>query len=69
MFTIINKQDSKIDSVTKYILSDFQFGKNEVSVIRKSTKDIIVLPSQTNCVMGCSFCNWNGKAWFKNYSN
>lgn len=60
MFTIINKQDSKIDSVTKYILSDFQFGKNEVSVIRKSTKDIIVLPSQTNCVMGCSFCHLTG---------
>lgn len=75
MFNIIDKQDSQIDSVTKYILSDDVFGKNEISVIRKSTKDIIVLPTQTNCVMGCSFCHLTGTTrpsknlsidWFKN---
>lgn len=60
MFTIIDKKESLIDSVTKYILSDSVFGKNEISVIRKSTKDIIVLPTQTNCVMGCSFCHLTG---------
>lgn len=60
MFNIVDKKESQIDSVTKYILSDFTFGKNEISVIRKSTKDIIVLPSQTNCVMGCSFCHLTG---------
>jgi 23S rRNA (adenine2503-C2)-methyltransferase len=28
----------------------------EVSLIRKNTKDILVVPSQTGCLMGCAFC-------------
>lgn len=60
MFEIIDKVHSKIDNVTKYIIEDCVFGKNEVSVIRKSTKDVIVLPTQTNCKMGCTFCHLTG---------
>lgn len=60
MFNVIQKIQSNIDDVVKYILEDDIFGKNEVSVIRKNTKDVIVLPSQTNCKMGCKFCHLTG---------
>lgn len=60
MFKIIKKAESLTDSVTKYILEDSEFGKNEVSVLRKDTKDVIVLPTQTNCKMGCKFCHLTG---------
>lgn len=57
---VIEKIDSTIDDVTKYIVEDFIFGKNEVSVIRKDTKTVFCLPSQTNCKMGCTFCHLTG---------
>jgi adenine C2-methylase RlmN of 23S rRNA A2503 and tRNA A37 len=70
MFKIIKTQRSKTDHVTKYILSDEVYGLNEVSVINKMTKDIIVLPSQTNCNMGCTFCHLTGTTRpVKNFSS
>jgi 23S rRNA (adenine2503-C2)-methyltransferase len=57
---LIEKIDSTIDDVTKYIVSDETFGKNEVSIIRKDTKTIFCLPTQTNCKMGCAFCHLTG---------
>lgn len=60
MIKVIQMEESDTDNVTKYILEDPIFGKNEVSVIRKDTKNIIVLPSQTNCKMGCKFCHLTG---------
>lgn len=51
---------SQIDDVTKYILIDPVFGKNEASVIRKPDKIIFCLPTQTNCRMGCAFCHLTG---------
>jgi adenine C2-methylase RlmN of 23S rRNA A2503 and tRNA A37 len=60
MIKIIQMEESDTDNVTKYILEDSIFGKNEVSVIRKDTKNIIVLPTQTNCNMGCKFCHLTG---------
>lgn len=57
---IIETQHSKIDNVTKYIIEDSAFGKNEVSLLRKETKDVIVLPSATNCKIGCIFCHLTG---------
>ena len=57
---VIEKIDSTIDDVTKYIVEDSNLGKNEVSVIRKDTKTIFCLPSQTNCKMGCTFCHLTG---------
>lgn len=60
MFKIICKTESKTDSVTKYIVEDNVFGKNEISVLRKDNKDVVVLPTQTNCKMGCTFCHLTG---------
>lgn len=60
MIKIIKMVESDTDNVTKYVLEDSIFGKNEVSIIRKDTKNIIVLPSQTNCGMGCKFCHLTG---------
>ena len=60
MIKVIQMEESDTDNVTKYILEDPIFGKNEVTVIRKDTKNIIVLPSQTNCKMGCKFCHLTG---------
>lgn len=57
---LLEKIDSTIDDVTKYIVSDEIFGKNEVSIIRKNTKTIFCLPTQTNCKMGCTFCHLTG---------
>ena len=57
---IVHKESSKIDNVTKYILEDDKFGKNEVSFIVKGDKTIICLPTQTNCKMGCTFCHLTG---------
>lgn len=51
---------SMTDMVTKYILEDDTFGKNEVSVIRKKDKGIICIPTQTNCKIGCTFCHLTG---------
>jgi 23S rRNA (adenine2503-C2)-methyltransferase len=60
IITLLEKIDSTIDDVTKYIVSDPVFGKNEVSIIRKDTKLIFCLPTQTNCKMGCTFCHLTG---------
>jgi 23S rRNA (adenine2503-C2)-methyltransferase len=60
MFKIICKTESKTDTVTKYIVEDNVFGKNEISVLRKDKKDVVVLPTQTNCKMGCAFCHLTG---------
>lgn len=57
---ILTKQKSQTDNVTKYILEDPEFGLNEVSYLCKETKDVIVLPSQTNCKIGCKFCHLTG---------
>lgn len=58
--TTIAQVSSSIDNVTKYIVEDSEFGKNEVSVIRKADKIIFCLPTQTNCKMGCAFCHLTG---------
>lgn len=60
MFKLIDRVDSSIDSVTKYILEDSEFGKNEVSILYKNDKTIFCLPTQTNCKMGCVFCHLTG---------
>lgn len=74
MFKIV-KQIESVDAVVKYVLSDDEYGLTEVSVLRKSNKDVIVVPSQTNCRMGCVFCHLTGTdrevrgfdgAWFLN---
>ena len=59
-FTTIEQINSSIDDVTKYILEDEVFGKNEVSIIRKNDKIVFCLPTQTNCKMGCTFCHLKG---------
>lgn len=51
---------SKIDNVTKYIVEDEKFGKNEVSIIYKKDKVIFCVPTQTNCKIGCTFCHLTG---------
>lgn len=58
-FTIVESKTSQ-DNVTKYILEDTKFGKNEVAVIQKDSKNILCLPTQTNCRMGCTFCHLTG---------
>lgn len=60
MHDIVSKVSSCIDNVTKYVLYDYHYGKNEASVIIKDNKNIIVLPTQTNCSMGCKFCHLTG---------
>lgn len=60
MITVVEKVNSRIDAVTKYVLSDNTFGKNEVSIIRKADKIIFCIPTQTNCKMGCTFCHLTG---------
>lgn len=57
---VIEKVNSAVDDVTKYIVQDDQFGKNEISVIRKADKIIFCMPTQTNCKMGCTFCHLTG---------
>lgn len=57
---VCDTAESKISDVTKFILRDEIFGKNEVSVIRKADKTILCLPTQTNCKMGCTFCHLTG---------
>lgn len=58
--TTVCSIESKISDVTKYILHDDVYGKNEVSVLCKPDKLIFVLPTQTNCKLGCAFCHLNG---------
>lgn len=58
--TIIETINSAVDNVTKHIIEDATFGKNEVSVIRKADKIIFCLPILTNCKMGCTFCHLTG---------
>jgi 23S rRNA (adenine2503-C2)-methyltransferase len=57
---ILTRVDSTIDDVTKYVIEDDTFGKNEVSIIRKSDKIIFCVPTQTNCKMGRTFCHLTG---------
>lgn len=59
-FDICDVLKSAIDDVTKYTLHDAKFGKNEVSSIHKVDKDILCMPTQTNCKMGCKFCHLTG---------
>lgn len=59
-FQVHQRLVSSVDNVVKYVLEDAEFGKNEVSVIRKSDKTIICMPTQTNCKMGCTFCHLTG---------
>lgn len=59
-FRLVEKTNSKIDDVTKYVLEDDEFGKNEVSIIRKKDKVVFCIPTQTNCRMGCTFCHLTG---------
>jgi len=59
-FKICDIQRSTVDDVIKYTLQDERFGKNEVSSIHKVDKDILCLPTQTNCKMGCKFCHLTG---------
>ena len=60
-FQVNQRHVSSVDNVVKYVLEDAEFGKNEVSVIRKRgptcEKIIFCLPTQTNCKMGCTFCH------------
>lgn len=58
-FTVVESKTSR-DNVTKYVLEDTAFGKNEISIIQKDFKNILCLPTQTNCRMGCTFCHLNG---------
>ena len=60
VFSICEATRSSVDAVTKYTIEDEHFGKNEVSVIHKQGKDVICVPSQTNCKMGCAFCHLTG---------
>ena len=58
---ILSEVHSKTDNVTKYIIdAGYAFGLNEVSIIRKDNKDVICLPTQTNCNLGCKFCHLTG---------
>jgi 23S rRNA (adenine2503-C2)-methyltransferase len=56
---IIRKDQSLRDDVVKYIF-ETEEGKNEVSLIRKEGKNVICLPTQTNCNLGCKFCHLTG---------
>lgn len=54
---LIDKVSSKVEDVQKFV---FQEQKNalEVSYIRKGDgKDILCVPTQTSCNMGCTFCH------------
>ena len=57
---IIETIHSKTSDVTKYIVDDSIYGENEISLLRKETKDVIVMPSATNCKIGCVFCHLKG---------
>jgi len=59
-FKTVEMITSNVDDVTKYIIEDSEFGKNEASIIRKNDKIIFCIPTQTNCRMGCSFCHLTG---------
>lgn len=62
MLEVISSTRSKIENVWKLILKDNnQPLPLEVSYLRKGDgKDIVVVPSQTGCNLGCSFCHLTG---------
>lgn len=56
---LIDTLTSSIEDVKKFVFKDEDV--LEVSYIRKNDgKDIICVPSQTSCAMGCSFCHLTG---------
>lgn len=60
MISIIDKVKSKTDNTIKYV---FKLGEviSEASYINKNDgKDIICVPTQTSCNMGCKFCHLTG---------
>ena len=61
MVKIENKILSSDNKNIKYIFTHSSSIPLEVSLIRKNDgKDIICLPTQTNCKMGCQFCHLTG---------
>lgn len=57
---LIDKVSSDIDNTIKYLLSKDNFVV-EVSYINKEDgKDIICMPTQTSCNLGCKFCHLTG---------
>lgn len=58
---IIHKVKSNIDQTVRYVF-DFNGQPVEFSYINKNDgKDIICVPTQTNCRLGCSFCFLTGR--------
>lgn len=58
---IIDIINSTIDNVQKLIFKNTDSSILEVSYIRKNDgKDILCVPTQTNCNMGCTFCHLTG---------
>lgn len=62
MISLIDKIKSKTDNTIKYV---FKLGSSgiisEISYINKNDgKDIVCVPTQTSCNMGCKFCHLTG---------
>lgn len=57
--SVVSKIHSNKEDVVKYIFETVE-GKNEVSLIRKENKNVLCLPTQTNCNLGCKFCHLTG---------
>jgi len=62
MFELIHTSQSSLDATRKYIFTDTRQNKTvEIAYIDKNDgKDIICVPSQSGCDMGCRFCHVTG---------
>lgn len=58
---LIDVFKSSVEDVSKLVFREDDNPVMEVSVIRKGDgKDILCVPTQTNCNMGCKFCHLTG---------
>lgn len=58
---LVDVLNSSVENVSKLIFREDDNPVMEVSIIRKGDgKDILCIPTQTNCKMGCKFCHLTG---------
>jgi adenine C2-methylase RlmN of 23S rRNA A2503 and tRNA A37 len=61
MIELIDLKKSNVENVSKLVYKSGDSPVMEVSIIRKGDgKDILCVPTQTNCKMGCKFCHLTG---------
>lgn len=61
MVELVDVLKSSVENVSKLVYREGDNPVMEVSLIRKGDgKDILCVPTQTNCKMGCKFCHLTG---------